>query len=68
MKVLKEKNTTIILENGWIEVDGEAEVFGFPINKVVAKNKSIPVYIKKGEIKIEGDYIALEGNTIPKSW
>ncbi len=68
MKVLKEKNTTIILENGWIEVDGEAEVFGFPINNVVAKNKSIPVYIKKGEIKIEGDYIALEGNTIPKSW
>lgn len=63
-----EKDTTIIIENGVVEIDGEAEVFGCPVNKVIASNKPIPVYVRRGEIKVEGKYIALKGCTIPESW
>jgi len=65
---MMEKDTTIIIENGSVEVDGEAEIFGCPVTKVVAGNKPIPVYVKKGEVKVEGKCIALKGNTIPESW
>ena len=65
---LHEEDTTILLENGWLEVDGEAEVLGCPIKRVVATTKPIPVYIKSGEIKVDGKYLAIKGNTIPKSW
>jgi len=63
----EERDTTIIIESGVVEIEGEAEVFGCPVKKVVT-NKPIPVYVKKGEVRAEGKYIALKGNTIPKSW
>ena len=67
METTKERDSTIILENGYIEIDGEAEVFGCPVKKVTT-NKPIPIYIKSGEIKLNGKYLILKGNSIPKSW
>ncbi len=67
-----EGNTTILLEGrGRIEVlKGEAEVFGCRGKVFEApEGKIIPVYFPEdSEAKIDGNYIAVSGNTIPKSW
>ena len=66
-----EGNTTILLENGKVEVlKGEAEVFGCRGKYFEApRGKILPVYFPEdSEARIEGNYIAVNGSTIPKSW
>ena len=66
-----EANTTVLLEDGKLEVSkGEAEVFGCRGKRFEApKGKVLPVYFPvDSEARIEGNYIAVRGSTIPKSW
>ncbi|ADB58162.1 Clp1/GlmU family protein [Archaeoglobus profundus] len=69
--MLVEKDTTLLIE-GYAEVNvkGEAEVFGYRVKRLeVEKGKIIPLYIlEDSEVEVTGNYIAVKGSTIPKSW
>ncbi len=64
-------NSTLLVEGeAEIEVEGRAEVFGCPVERLkVPKGRVVPVFIlEKSLIRISGNYIRLNGSTIPKSW
>jgi polynucleotide 5'-hydroxyl-kinase GRC3/NOL9 len=66
-----EKDTTLLVEGyAEVKVKGNAEVFGCPIeNLIVEHGKIVPVYfLDDSEVEISGNYIAVSGCTIPKSW
>lgn len=65
MRVSKGKT---ILVRGEVRIDGEAEVVGAELESFVSE-KYIPVYCKgECEIEVKGDYLILNGRTIPESW
>lgn len=69
--MLVEKDTTLLIEGeAEVSVKGDAEVFGCKIEKLkIEKGKIIPLYIKSdSEVDVKGEYIAVKGSTIPKSW
>ncbi len=69
MKV--EGNTTLLVEGkAEVRVQGEAEVFGCPIESLtVPEGRIVPVYVvRDSEVEVSGNYIAVRGSTIPKSW
>ncbi len=66
-----EANTTLILfGNGSALINGYAEVFGKKVNAVsVPEGKVYPIYFEnESEVEIFGDYIQINGTTIPESW
>ncbi len=66
-----EGDTTLILIGpGRIECKEYASVFGARVkNAVVPQGKVYPFYFSsESEAEVEGDYILVKGNTIPKSW
>ena len=66
-----EKDTTLLVEGyAEVKVKGNAEVFGCPVdNLIVEHGKIVPVYfLDDSEVEISGNYIAVSGCTIPKSW
>ena len=65
--LVKDSDTTILLEGRAEVVEGYAEVFGCPVKKVDSR-KLIPLYLKEGAVEVEGSFIPVKGSTIPKSW
>ncbi len=66
-----EKDTTLLVEGrASVRIEGKAEVFGYPVESfVVGEGKILPVYISEdSEVEVDGNYIAVKGSTIPKSW
>ncbi len=69
--MLVEKDTTLLIEGyAEVKVKGEAEVFGCRVERLeVEKGKIVPLYIlEDSEVEVTGNYIAVKGSTIPKSW
>lgn len=66
-----ERDTTLLVEgSAKVRVEGRAEVFGCSVEElVVPEGKIVPLYVvEDSEISVEGNYIAVKGSTIPKSW
>ncbi len=66
-----EKDTTLLVEGrASVRIEGKAEIFGCPVESlVVSEGKILPVYVvEDSEVEVEGNYIAVKGSTIPKSW
>ena len=67
-------NSTLLVEGeAEVEVEGKAEVFGCPVEKLrVPKGRVVPVLIlEKSLVRISGvsgSCIRLSGSTIPESW
>jgi polynucleotide 5'-hydroxyl-kinase GRC3/NOL9 len=69
--MLVEKDTTLLIEGSAdVVVRGKAEVFGCRVERIVVeKGKIVPLYIlEDSEVDVSGNYIAVRGSTIPKSW
>ncbi len=69
--MLVEKDTTLLIEGSAdVVVRGKAEVFGCRVERItVEKGKIVPLYIlEDSEVEVSGNYIAVRGSTIPKSW
>jgi polynucleotide 5'-hydroxyl-kinase GRC3/NOL9 len=65
MKVSKGKT---VLARGEVKIEGEVEVLGAELDSFVS-DKHIPIYCKGDcEIEVKGDYLVVEGRTIPESW
>jgi len=66
-----EPDTTILLFGGGkAAIKGHAEIFGKRMNAVsVPEGKVYPLYFDdEAEIEIDGDYIQVNGNTVPETW
>lgn len=65
MRVSKGKT---VLVRGEVRIDGEAEVLGAELESFVS-DKYVPVYCQGDcEIEVRGEYLILNGRTIPESW
>lgn len=66
-----EANSTLLLFGpGSFESDIEAEIFGGKFRKAkVEEGKILPVFFKDdAKVSVSGDYIIVNGSTIPESW
>jgi|Deesub1362B_J571_1020462.scaffolds.fasta_scaffold00053_122 polynucleotide 5'-hydroxyl-kinase GRC3/NOL9 len=64
-------NSTLLVEGkANVEIEGRAEVFGCSVERLrVPKGRIVPILIlEKSLIRISGNYIRLNGSTIPESW
>lgn len=66
-----ESNTTVLLMGpGRIESSQYADVFGAKVRSVtVPEGRVYPIYfLEDSEVEVTGDYILVNGDTIPESW
>lgn len=66
-----ESNTTVLLTGpGKLESDEYADVFGAKVKEVtVPEGKIYPIFFStEAEVKVEGTYFLVNGDTIPESW
>jgi polynucleotide 5'-hydroxyl-kinase GRC3/NOL9 len=70
-------NSTLLVEGeAEVEIEGRAEVFGCPVERLrIPKGRVVPILIlEKSLVRISGvsgnlgNYIRLNGSTIPESW